>query len=125
MYIDECHTYTYIHMYADLCTYSCIVTHNARKHALHAYLLTSIHYTNATYSCTHAYSNVYDFYNYRIVGLTADTGTEASDLCRTVGMTDVLYKPCTASVMSAFLRKVATDLQSSAPETSTTANSSC
>ena len=49
----------------------------------------------------------------RIVGLTADTGTEASDLCRTVGMTDVLYKPCTASIMSAFLRTAAQDLQSS------------
>jgi hypothetical protein len=42
----------------------------------------------------------------RIVGLTADTTSRVTKACRDAGMSDVLFKPTTASAMMLFLSSV-------------------
>jgi hypothetical protein len=42
----------------------------------------------------------------RIVGLTADTTSRVTQACRDAGMSDVLFKPTTASAMMLFLSSV-------------------
>ncbi|KAG5180670.1 hypothetical protein JKP88DRAFT_349439 [Tribonema minus] len=51
----------------------------------------------------------------RVVGLTADTGSEARAHCLRVGMSDVIYKPATAAAMLAFLRHTPTAHDKSLP----------